>query len=363
MLKWHVYYFIAMEDKKAEIERLFNAAFPEDAEWNRWFFDRVYNDSEAMLLTDQDKPVSCLMSQKYDFKFHNQYLPLAYICGVATDRRLRGHGFMSSLLKNALHESYLRGDAFAGVIPADRRLYFFYDKFGFATVVYSGIERFASLHSFPIEKDLCFVTPTYQAFASLEKMREATVIHTERNFIDILYDINHDGGCVVQVEDDKNSPLAMAFATANETEIHVKELLGSYPPALDMALSEVKRKLGSDKTMIVYGVPKDSAPFALRARGMMRIINVLNVLSALAGQYPNLSQNIRVRDNLIKENEGLYILHGGECLFRHNDEGAKIKISMEVTTDVLTKILFSDKYIQNVFNIPTARPSMSLMLD
>lgn len=352
-----------MENKRNAVEKLFNVSFPEDPEWNRWFFDRVYNDEEAMLLTEDGRPVSCLLSQQYNFKFHEQILPMAYLCGVATDRRMRGHGFMSRLIAEMLQQSYKRGDVFAGVIPADRRLFFFYDKFGFATVVYAGIERYSSLHTFPINPELNSVLPLYQSFLSLMKDRKITVMHSERQFNDILDDIRHDSGHVVQIDDNNGVPLAMAFATADNSEIHVKEILGTFPPALDMALGEIKGVLGVDKSMIVYGPPKDHASYALRSRAMMRIVNAHKVLSSLAQQYPDVSQIVRVTDQLIKENNAMFVIKDGECKVSLENERIKTDTPIDVSIDVLTKLIFSDSFIQKVFNIPTARPSMPLMLD
>ena len=40
-----------MEPKKNRIQRIFTQAFPAPPRWTDWFFDEVYSDDEAMLLT------------------------------------------------------------------------------------------------------------------------------------------------------------------------------------------------------------------------------------------------------------------------------------------------------------------------
>lgn len=349
------------EKKKYRIKRLFDSAFPADKEWNNWFFEKVYREDEAMYIdNDEGKIASCLFLQHYDFAFHGQTVPLAYVAGATTDFKMRHQGFMSHLLREALQVSYDRGDTFIGLIPAERRLFFLYDKFGFATVVLADIERYTSLHSFPVSDEYVCVEPTFEAFSALERLRSATVIHSEEDFENILFDITHDGGCVVQINDSENRPMAMAFAVGGSSEIHVKELLGPDPRANNVALGEVKNRFDTELPMAVWRLPTGRQA-SLRAHGMMRIVNVRNALSALAAAHPTLRKQIKVSDPLIQENNAIFILKDGNCTESIKTDG--IKLDLDVTVDVLTKILFSSAAIGNIFNIPSSHPAMALMLD
>ena len=90
------------------------------------FFDQVYRDDEAMLLTDQSgSAVSSLLLQRYAMSFHGSEAPVSYIAGAATRRSKRGQGYMSSLMIDALRESAVRGDMLCSLIPADEALFFF----------------------------------------------------------------------------------------------------------------------------------------------------------------------------------------------------------------------------------------------
>lgn len=351
--------------RKSQIKRLFDNAFSNDKEWNNWFFDKVYNDDEAIQLEVDGKTVSCLFLQHYDFRFHDRILGLGYVAGATTDYKMRHHGYMGHLLHEALHVAFERGETFVGLIPAERRLFFLYDKYGFATVVFADIQRYTSLHSFPFSDEYQIVEPSYEAFRELEDLRSSTVVHSASDFENILYDVRHDGGTIVQINDIENRPMAMAFGASNGSEIHVKELLGVNPRANDMALGEVRNKLAVELPMAVWRLPSGRQA-SLRKRGMMRVVNAEMALRALAEAHPNLSKKIRVSDPLIAQNNATFTVSQGKCRRVEDnvvDGVASVKVDFDVTIDVLTKILFSSNSIGNILGIPASHPAMSLMLD
>lgn len=348
------------DKKKIQVKRLYDSTFTADKSWNDWFFERVYRDEEVMILAPGGNPVSCLFLQQYKFRFHGEETRFGYISGAATAVPARHKGYMRQLLSESLQTAHARGDVFVGLIPATRRLYFYYDKFGFATVVYDDIERYTSVHSFTRSDDYSVVAPSYRAFRALQENESSTVVHSESDFLAILEDIEHDGGVSVQINDKEGNQAAMAFATVYDREIHVKYLLGSDTAACEMALGEVKTRLGTgDKPMVVWSEPVGRESM-LRSRGMMRVVNVEAALGTLAAANRRIEQVIRVSDRIISENNAIYILKDGKC---HRVDSTLRHLTLDVTVDVLTRILFSSSRIGDIFGLPTSRPRMSLMLD
>lgn len=345
---------------KQQVKRLYDAAFPGDPAWNTWFFDRVYRDDQVLVVEADDRVVSSLCLQKYGFEYHGETLSLAYISGVTTDKKQRHKGYMKLLLEDAIHAAYNRGDAFVGLIPATRRLFFLYDKFGFATVVYADIMRYASLHNFSVSEGYESVEPTYSGFAQLVAQRKATIIYSNDDFENILYDINHDKGIVVQINASDGNPAAMAFAVPSDREIHVKELLGINEEAKEAALAQVKFRLGIDLPMAVWCFPIWRKA-SLRARGMIRIANVEKVFSALGKSNKSMMLTIRVTDPLVGPNNGIFRIENGSCQKVGNEY--KLSPDLDVGVDVLARILFSSEAVGRIFGIPSSRPAMSLMLD
>lgn len=354
---------------KKDYESLWQSTFRESQAWNQWFFDNVVKESDIKLLFNENAtPVSGLLMRGYDFKFYNENLPLTYICGVATYRRYRGQGFMSQLMRDSLRAAYSRGDVFASVIPAERRLYFYYERFGFATVVYNEMERYTSLHSFPVGEGLSVENADFASFHELEAKLPVTVLHSEEDFKNLLSDIEMDGGVTLQIKDENSTPLSLAFAvTSPSGEIHVKNLLGTYQPALDRALYEVKMSLGSEHAMLVWRPAGNRGRIdslsSLRPKAMLRIVNVEKVLEAISRQYPGVNQQISVHDKIIPENNAIFLVSKGMVKRVDKTSEEDRKLTLDVSVDVLTKILFSDEAVGHIFGIPSSRPNISLMLD
>jgi predicted acetyltransferase len=348
-----------MNTIKEQIRRIYYNAFTDNPSWNRRFFDLIYKEDEGMLLTKGEKPVSCLLLQKYKYKYQGSHLPIAYISGAATDKLQRGNGYMSELMNMALTASHNRGDMFVTLIPATEGLFDFYQGFGFRPVFYLDCERFTSLHKFAKSDKFEEVEPIYDDFAELEQLRQATVIHSERDFDLIVADNSHDNGVIKAIANaEDNTIAAMAFAVSNGKEVVVRELLAVSAEAAEAVLALIKESM-PELPMLVWAMPT-KRDVQLQARGMCRIINVEGVLSVLAKANPTLSHVIRVRDKLISDNAGIYIISGGKCEHIENSEQ---KITLDADVATLTTILFSPASIGEIFKLPTSRGMLPLMLD
>lgn len=336
--------------------KIFNDSFKMSRQWSDWFINEVYADDNLLTLDVDDKTVSVLLMTPYSMAFHGIDLQASYLSCVATAIHERGKGYMSKLMRLAVESSYNRGDVFAMLIPETRRLYFFYDRFGFATVFYADEQRYTSVHTFTMGDDYDPVEPTYAIFEPLERLNEAGVRHTATDFKNVMRDLSLDGGQAVAVSSPSGSS-AMAFVTSGREAV-VKALLATDDDAAEAALAVVRNEVG-DKPVVVNADPGDRIS-GLQARGMIRIINVEKVLTALAAAFPDLKTTIRVRDDLIEDNNGVYALSSGRCL---RTDVQPQKVNLDVNVAVLAQILFSASKVSEIFNIPGARPIMHLMLE
>ncbi|MDE5555527.1 MAG: sterol carrier protein domain-containing protein, partial [Muribaculaceae bacterium] len=93
---------------------------------------------------------------------------------------------------------------------------------------------------------------------------------------------------------------------------------------------------------------------------MVRIVNVEKLLQAIAAEYPQTEQTIRIHDRIILENNGVFIVKRGQV---ERTNSTIRRLTLDVTIETLAKIIFNSKRIGETFSLPTFRPSMSLMLD
>ena len=348
-----------MDVTKEKVGRILGASFPGHSARSRWYMDKVFDPADVLLLYKGGNAVSTLTMTPCDFAYAGTQLPLAYFCNIATLPQLRGKGYMGELMRTALNAAYARGDAFAAVRPDYDRQYFFYDKFGFATVVYVDVERYTSVHNFAMDIEYEPVPPSYEILNALEGRRSSTIMHTRRQYELICESIRLDHGFIAAAVDRTDgSPAAIAFAVPSRdgTMVNVRELIAVNQRAADTVLAQISDEMPGLR-MSVDAMP-GGRRVALRARGMMRPVNVGMVLSALSQRYPETEQVIRVHDSIIPANNGVYVLHKGCC---EPIDATIRRLTLDVDVRVLTSILFSSPKVSEVFGIHTGRAMISLM--
>ena len=301
--------------KRDDIMKIWQESFKDSRSYVTMYFERVYRDDEAMLLTDPaGTPVSSLLLQQYSMSLHGSELPVSYIAGAATRRSQRGKGYMSQLMTRALRTSAERGDMLCTLIPASSALYWFYNRYGFSTVFYTKEQRFTSLHSFPVKGEYSVAdTPAsddlWEAFDRFQHLRPCYVLHTRRQFDNILADLEAEkGDFVVMTADDPDSG----------------------PRIVSMA----------------WAVRRDDL-----------------LLGAVAASDPALKCTLRVTDHLLPElNSHTYRIADGVCETLP-DSADPARLDFDVTVSVLAEMAFSSPAIGSILRFPAERPMISLMLD
>ncbi len=360
--------------KRDDIKRIWQESFSDTREYVRMYFEQVYRDDEALLLQDADgAPVSSLLLQRYKMTFHGAEPAVSYIAGAATRRNQRGKGYMSQLMRTALKESASRGDMLCTLIPANEPLYYFYRRYGFSTVFYTKEQRFTAFHPFSVKGDYHHVSDSdsrrvWEAFDRFQHERECYILHTERDFHNIISDLKYSGGDFVVMaqtvtgEDGQEHEeiVSIAWAEMRDDLLLVTDVMGDSAEARTAALRQL-RGLHGDTPVLLYGRPTDSVGGRLMPRGMCRVVNASKALSIIAAAYPEFSCAVRITDPILPEvNSHTFVVEKGECRIA---DGERVKLDFDVTADVFTDILFSAPATGELIRFPSVRPMISLMLD
>lgn len=349
--------------KKDAVLKLWRECFNDSDQYVDMFFSKVYRDDDALLLEQDHRPISSMLLQRYAMNFHGVTTSVSYICGAATTGKSRDQGCMSTLMREALRCSYDRGDTFCTLIPANEWLYHYYGHFSFSPVFYVDIERYTSAHTFRHDGNYTLYEPldspeAYSFFREMMERRQCTVQHTEEQYHQILMDNSADAGTVAAIADGDGRPVAMAFAVPVDDEAVVKDVLAIDEDTRNAVLEELHREFaGMPMTVYGYYKPDDGE---LQPRGMCRIINVEQCLSIIAGAYPKLKLAMRLTDPIIAENNGVFVMSGGECLKTDTYKG---KLDYDIDIEVLTSIIFGNDVTRKLLDFPAVRPFISLMLD
>lgn len=355
------------EHLRHEIKNMWRETFKASDEWLDMYFKKVYRQDDLLMLTatdDDDVIASSLLLQRYMMSFHSKLLGVGYISGAVTRRRYRDRGYMRQLMVDALQASYKRGDVLLTLIPANRQLYFYYDSLGFTTIFYVDEERYTDKHSFPVENRYDVVEPRGNRDVSrfvdeCLRRRDNVVLHPDDDLQNIIDDTLIDGGVAAALANNATGEIeAFVLAAPGNERVRVRELLYRSDDARNAALSHVKMSFPNQPMTVV--TPPDSRSIPLRARGMGRIINAEKLLAAYAARYPELKMNLKLYDSLLPQNNHIYIIDRGEVVI---NDGFGGKIDLDVTQEILLAIMSSDKSIGDIFEMPTARPYMSMMMD
>ncbi len=357
-------------NKRDEIKKIWLECFNDSRSYVDMYFDNVYRDDEAMILTDQTgAAVSSLMLQRYAMSFHGAEPNVGYIAGAATKRSRRGEGFMTRLMRSALEESASRGDMVCALVPASEALFFFYRRYGFSTVFYTKEQRFTAFHSFPVTGDYHNFNDTFSdevwcAFDRFQRARKCYILHSRRDFFNILSDLRSDGGdFVVMARDDEDRGseiVSMAWGVFRDDVLLVTDVMGDSSDTRAAALRQL-RYLHPDTPVLLLGHPDDAMGGRLMPRAMGRLVNVNVALSAVASAYQDFKCRIRVVDDLLPEyNSHTFIIEKGQCAI---DDSYLGPLDFDVSVSVLTDMIFSTPDVGEILRFPSERPMLSLMLD
>lgn len=350
---------------KKYFEEIYASAFNDDPGWRRWFMDKVVpptQSADIIVVHDSaERPSASALVSPYTFLYEDSELKSAYISCVATKPEARTRGLASEAMRLAVLRAARSGCAFAELIPANRSLYFFYNRFGFNDAFYALEDRYTSLHAFAngVGEE---IEPSYEVFGRLERQFGCGVLHSESDFKNILSDLDFESGRQV-VFARHDTDYACLFAAYDATKPHatvtVRSLMATSDAVAQGALALLRKKVG-ERPFTVWRPPVSGNRANLRVRGMARVVNAQAVLGALAARHPSLKYAIKLTDSLLPENAGVYRLAGGKCTF---EGAADVRCDLTCDVSVLASVLFSAETTGKIFDLPTRRPYMALMLD
>ena len=191
-----------------------------------------------------------------------------------------------------------------------------------AVTAYAGIEET------PVEEVHAYFT------GQLEK-KACFVEHDRRDFQAVVEEHYLSGGKLFLARGCQQQIQGIAFALPEEGQVDSQ--------GVQQALLQETAQMWKGKKVLYRTEAGEGTPY-----GMARLIRVKEVLERLAAQHPDLCWTVKVRDDLLSENNGTYVLAHGACA-----RGA------EETTESIS----IDELTRQVLCFQGVRPYMSLMMD
>jgi len=358
----------AQNTQKQEIIRIWQTSFPEDSlEFVNMYFTKKYKKENTLVYMIDNQVVSCLQMLPYSINFHNTVCKLSYISGAATLPDHKNRGIMGELLRQSFVEMRNRGDVFTVLIPQEAWLIEFYKKYGYTTCFEHSLtpislfdDCFSTVFSVSA-LDNIHLQDAYDYYNNYCKQQNLFVLKTFDDFLVIWEELKlFSGNIFLCYEAEKICGICFCFVS--EKEVTIKDLVVDSETARKQLLLFAMEKYNTNVLQLcepLYFCTKEKPQH--KENGMARIIHVEKALQIYASFYNQLQITIKVQDNAIAENNGIFYLYNGNCTRKQNN-----CFDIEVDINLLTQLLFgyqTGNLPSNYHVFPQHHPFMSLMLE
>lgn len=342
----------AKESDKNNIIDIWNYCFDDGPKFTDYYFNDKYKHENTIVVEDDEEIVSSLQLNQYNLKLNDKIYDTSYVVGVSTFPQARGKGYMKHIMDFTLNELYRKNQLVSILMPIDYRLY---RKYGYEHC-YDQIE-----YEIDIEDLSGFKSKGFLKKAKLDNIND--LINIENNFLEnlngtIIRDKNYyenlfkevesEDGHIYIHEDELKDGYIIYFI--NNENIFVRELYYNNLNALKGILrflynhnTQCKKVTISspidDKIRFILSNPK-TANIKLKPFMMGRVINLKKYLESLnIKSNENLSINISVKDDFIKENNKIFKIHLNNN--KLNVESGDYISDVEFNINTITQLAFS----------------------
>lgn len=421
---------------KNKMMKLWKDTFHDSDAYISLIFDNYFNIDLVEYHEERNQIVSALLGIPYYFSNGELSIPGLYLCGLATKEEFRQKGIMNNLINRINDKARLKGYAFSFLIPASNSLRIYYQNKGFVNGIYRVEDRYTSIHDFykdglislnredekikkyrqkyytdltteivdKPEKELLDKIIGYIRNNEHKKREYLTLQHTPDDIGIIIKENNISSGNIIYVKDKNDLIKGVVFINENNRgEISVSKIYYEDNCAFYKLLDGAKR-LYPECSMGVWRYPEESnrkliwtqnyipgsadgvtttsygtaervydTSMHSRSYGMIKILNLYEILNFLAKDNPSLKFSILVKKDIFDSDGSYYKVTSGKVENIENVDEDKIKQLKQnnnfsiLTVRDISEILFRKKDVNNVildaFGIPRLALNMSLMLD
>lgn len=342
----------AKESDKNNIIDIWNYCFDDGPKFTDYYFNDKYKHENTIVVEDDEEIVSSLQLSQYNLKLNDKIYDTSYVVGVSTFPQARGKGYMKHIMDFTLNELYRKNQLVSILMPIDYRLY---RKYGYEHC-YDQIEYeidIADLSGFKSKgflkkAKLDNINDLINIENNFLKDLNGTIIRDKNYYENLFKEVESEDGHIYIHEDELKDGYIIYFI--NNENIFVRELYYNNLNALKGILrflynhnTQCKKVTISspidDKIRFILSNPK-TANIKLKPFMMGRVINFKKYLESLnIKSNENLSINISVKDDFIKENNKIFKIHLNNN--KLNVESGDYIPDVEFNINTITQLAFS----------------------
>lgn len=200
----------ANENDTPKIKALWDIVFDDDAKFNDYYFQNIFNVNNTLIMEDNDNLISMAQMIPYQLEGVGD---VSYIYGAATDSLYRGKGYMKELLYTSFEYDIKLGRNASILIPAEKSLFDYYQNVGYETAFYIDNITYQNTNKY----DYIFKKADYNDIDNMLKIYDGDITRDTQYFKIQIDMFNALDGDVFVLYDDKQM-LNYAFVW-NKNEI------------------------------------------------------------------------------------------------------------------------------------------------
>lgn len=338
--------------KKEQARALWDISFNDNEEFTELYFEKRYTDDNTVgIQNDEGTIVSVLQLLPYPFTFLNNKVNSAYISGACTHPEYRSQGLMPKLMRKSFQKLQQDNIPICTLIPAETWLFNYYNRSGFETLFYS------YSHTVEVNKIKNDLSSEIEEYDQVEhqthlylnkKLQElpSAILHTQQDYEVILADLRLAKGKVFTAyQNNKVVGMAIAYANPLDKSVYINEMLYDAAVIKEDLLHHIAKYFNCTSfhiTSLITDTRKEPL-------GMLRIIDVEYILKLFADQKPEWNAVLKIEDELLPVNNGIYVIEKGNVTKSHQESNQ--------TATLLTVGELAIHLFENL------QPYMSLMLN
>ncbi|MDR1554295.1 MAG: GNAT family N-acetyltransferase [Prevotellaceae bacterium] len=294
---------------------LYKLCFDDNDKFVNFYFNKRYTEKNHFTILKNHNPVAALQVIPYTMTFFDAKIDLAYLSAICTHPDFRRQGLMVKLLEKTYRQLFNDGIYATFLIPAELHLFDVYRKNDYETIFYRTKRRINTCN-INSESD-CKIYEYSEAdkhdafkyFDSKMYERNCCIQHSFNDFETVCEDIYNSNG-IILIAEYKDKIAGISFASQINADIAVNEHFAETREISASLLKTISKKTAADD-LIFIDLPqtKHDEPF-----GMMRITCVEKMLRLYAKTHRNCKKTIFVKDSVITENDGCYVISNAECI-------------------------------------------------
>jgi predicted acetyltransferase len=166
---------------RQQVREMWKTVFGDPDEYINVYFRHKYRDENTLLYIEEGKAAASLQMLPYRFAFCGAEIPVIYLSGVCTLPRYRKRGYVRQLLIRSFEEAALRGVPLMLLVPQEKWLLDFYERYGFAQTFDAGESELPSLKEL-VAKHPGDLPAAFREFSAHFGQKEMTVQQSFADF-------------------------------------------------------------------------------------------------------------------------------------------------------------------------------------